>query len=219
MAKFNELPFIARLGVLIAAGAAIFAAAWYGFIPNMTGLAAMRAANDAAMEKVKAQEADNARLKPYEGQLKQLEVQIESLQRQMERQKEIVPEEKSADQFIRDLQNDAQETGVEIRSYLSKPENAKQYYTEVPFDIEVDGPYFAMLNFFEKVGTMERIVNIDGLRMSGIGSKAQSVVKRKYQYAPGETVVVSCTAKTFFSHGSTAKPATTAPGQPVKQAS
>lgn len=219
MAKFNELPFAARLGVLIVAGAGIFAAAWYGFIPGMTGLAAMRAANDAAMEKVKAQEADNARLKPYEGQLKQLEVQIESLQRQMERQKEIVPEEKSADQFIRDLQNDAQQAGVEIRSYVSKPDNAKQYYTEVPFDIEVDGPYFAMLNFFEKVGTMERIVNIDGLKMSGIGSKAQSAVKHKYDYAPGETVTVSCTAKTFFSHASTAKPAPVPPGQPVKQAS
>ncbi len=219
MAKFNELPFIARLGVLIVAGAGIFAAAWYGFIPGMNGLAAMRAANDAAMEKVKAQEADNARLKPYEGQLKQLEVQIESLQRQMERQKEIVPEEKSADQFIRDLQNDAQQAGVEIRGYVSKPENAKQYYTEVPFDIEVDGPYFAMLNFFEKVGTMERIVNIDGLKMSGIGSKGQSAVKHKYDYAPGETVTVSCTAKTFYSHASTAKPAPTTPGQPVKQAS
>jgi type IV pilus assembly protein PilO len=204
---------------LVVAGVAIFAAAWYGFIPGMTGLAAMRAANDAAMEKVKAQEADNARLKPYEGQLKQLEVQIESLQRQMERQKEIVPEDKSADQFIRDLQNDAQETGVEIRSYTSKPENAKQYYTEVPFDIEVDGPYFAMLNFFQKVGTMERIVNIDGLRMAGIGTKTSAVVKHHYDYAPGETVVVSCTAKTFFSHGSAAKQASPAPGQPVKQAS
>jgi len=219
MAKFNELPFIARLGVLIVAGAAIFAAAWYGFIPGMPGLASMRAANDAAIEKVKAQEADNARLKPYEGQLKQLEVQIESLQRQMERQKEIVPEEKSADQFIRDLQNDAQETGVWIRSYVSKPENAKQYYTEVPFDIEVDGPYFAMLNFFQRVGTMERIVNIDGLSMSGIGSKGPSVVKRKYDYAPGETVTVSCTAKTFFSHGSNTKPVVPAPGQPMKRAS
>jgi len=204
MAKFNELPFVARLVALIAVGAVIFAAAWYGPVP---GLAAMRAANDASMEKLKAQQADNGRLKPYEGQLKQLEIQIESLQRQMERQKQIVPDEKSADQFIRDLQNDAQQAGVEVRSYVAKPVSQKQYYSEVPFDIEIDGPYFAMLNFFEKVGTMERIVNIDGLKMSGIGSKASSVVKHKYDYAPGETVVVSCTAKTFFSQGAGARPA------------
>jgi len=207
MGKFNELPLIARLAALIAVGAAIFAGCWYGFIPGLPNLAAMRAANDEAIVKLKAQQADNARLKPYEGQLKQLEIQIESLQRQMERQKQIVPDEKTADQFMRDFQADAQQTGVEIRSYVAKPVNQKQYYSEVPFDVEIDGPYFNMLRFFEKVGTMERIVNIDGLKMSGIGSKASPAVRRKYDYAPGETVVVACTAKTFFSQGSGAKPA------------
>ena len=212
MGKFNELPFITRVGTLIAIGAAIFAGAWYGPVP---GLAAMRAANDASIEKLKAQQADNARLKPYEGQLKEIELQIDSLQRQMERQKQIVPDKESADDFIRDLQSDALQAGVEIRAYTSKPVAQKQYYSEVPFDIEIDGPYFAMLNFFEKVGTMERIVNIEGLKMSGIGSKAISVVKRRYDYAPGETVTVACTAKTFFSQGSGVKPAiasTTGPG-------
>jgi hypothetical protein len=87
--------------------------------------------------------------------------------------------------------------------------------------LEIDGPYFAVLNFFEKVGTMERIVNIDGLKMSGIGSKVSAVTKRKYDYAPGESVLVACTAKTFFSHGSGAPSATAAgarPGAPAQPA-
>ena len=196
MEKFNQLPFVARLAILAVVGGIIFAGAWYGPVP---GLAAMRVANDAAMEKVKAQQADNARLKPYEGRLKELELQIDSLQRQMERQKQIVPDDKSADNFIRDLQSDARSAGVEIRSYVAKPVGQKQYYTEVPFDLEIDGPYFAMLNYFERVGDMERIVNVEGLKMSGIGSKASSPVKHKYDYAPGETVTVACTAKTFYS--------------------
>lgn len=218
MGKFNELPFIARLAALIALGGAIFAGSWYGYIPGLPNLTAMRAANDDALAKLKAQQADNARLKPYEGQLKQLEIQIESLQRQMERQKQIVPDEKSADQFMRDFQADAQQAGVEIRSYVAKPVSQKQYYSEVPFDVEIDGPYFNMLRFFEKVGTMERIVNIDGLKMSGIGSKAQSAVKRRYDYAPGETVAVACTAKTFFSQGSGIKPSATAAAGAAPQA-
>jgi type IV pilus assembly protein PilO len=196
MGKFNELPFVMRLVILAGLGAAIFAGAWYGPVP---GFAAMRAANDAAMDKLKAQEADNARLKPYESQLKQLELQIDSLQRQMERQKQIVPDQKKADDFIRDLQADAVAAGVDIRSYVAKEVKQQQYYSEVPFDIEIDGPYFAMLNFFEKVGTMERIVNVDNLRMAGIGSKAGSPVRHKYDYQPNETVTVACTAKTFFT--------------------
>jgi type IV pilus assembly protein PilO len=201
MEKFNQLPLVARIAILAAVGGLIFAGAWYGPVP---GLAAMRSANDAATAKLKVQQADNARLKPYEGRLKELELQIDSLQRQMERQKQIVPDEKSADNFIRDLQSDARSAGVEIRSYVSKPTSAKQYYTEVPFDIEIDGPYFAMLNFFEKVGDMERIVNVENLKMSGIGSKASAPVKHKYDYAPGETVTVACTAKTFYSQSAPA---------------
>ena len=215
MGKFNELPTIARVGIMAIIGAVIFAAAWYGPVP---GFAAMKVANQASLEKLKAQEADNARLKPYEGQLKQIEIQIDSLERQMERQKQIVPDQKDADDFIRDLQSDAQQAGIEIRSYTSKPVSQKQYYSEVPFDIELDGPYFSMLNFFEKVGTMERIVNIEGLKMSGIGSKAGSVVKHRYEYAPGETVTVACTAKTFYSQTVGAAAPAPAPGaKPVKQ--
>lgn len=196
MGKFNELPFVVRAVIMAAIGAAIFAGAWYGPVP---GLAAMRTANDASRATLKALQADNAALKPYEGQLRELELQIDSLQRQMERQKEIVPDQKSADQFIRDMQADAQAAGVEIRDFVAKPISQKQYYSEMPFGLEIDGSYMAMLNFFEKVGSMERIVNIEDLKMSGIGSKAQQVTRRHYDYAPGETITVACTAKTFFS--------------------
>lgn len=221
MGKFNELPFIARFAIFAVVGAAVFAGAWYGPVP---GFDAMRAANDASTAKLKVLQADNARMRPYESQLKEIELQIESLQRQMDRQKQIVPDQKTADQFMRDLQQNAQQSGVEIRSYIAKPVAQKQYYSEVPFDLELDGPYFSMLNFFERVGTSERIINVDNLRMSGIGSKAQSSVKRKYDYAPGETVTVACTAKTFFSAQNATKPAaqatSTTPGQPpVKKAS
>jgi type IV pilus assembly protein PilO len=213
MGKFNELPFLARLAAIAVVGAAIFAAAWYGPVP---GLAAMQTANNAATETLKHKQADNARLKPYEGQLKELELQIGSLQRQMDRQKQIVPDEKSSDDFIRAMQQNAMQAGIELRSFVSKPVAQKQYYTEAPFEIEMDGPYFAVLNFFEKVGTMDRIVNVEGMKMSGIGAKATSVVRHKYDYAPGETVQVSCIAKAFYSKPSTeaasAAPAAAQPG-------
>jgi Tfp pilus assembly protein PilO len=30
----------------------------------------------------------------------------------------------------------------------------------VPFEMELDGPYYSMLNFFDRVGKLERIVNV-----------------------------------------------------------
>lgn len=212
MNKFNELPLIGRLGIILAIAAVIFAAAWYGPFP---GLAAMKAKNEADMEQLKAKQADNAKLRPYEGKLAALETQIASLQMQMERQKKIVPDAEAADDFIREMETAGATAGIEIRSFERKPPAGKQYYTEVPFDMELDGPYYAMLNFFEKVGTMERIVNMDSMRMSAIGGKG-SATKRRYDYAPTESVAVACTAKTFYSK-SLGAPAPGTPGGPASQ--
>ena len=195
MNKFNELPLIGRLGIILAIGAVIFAAAWYGPVP---GLAAMKAKNEEDLEQLKAKQAENAKLRPYEGKLAALETQLASLQLQMERQKKIVPDVESADDFIREMETAGATAGIEIRSFERKPPAGKQYYTEVPFDMELDGPYYAMLNFFEKVGTMERIVNMDSLKMTAIGGKT-SATRHRYDYAPNESVTVACTAKTFYS--------------------
>ena len=78
--------------------------------------------------------------------------------------------------------------------------SAKEYYTEVPFDIELDGPYYSMLNFFDRVGKLERIVNISGLLVATTKNPADAKVKHTYQYAPNESVVATFTATTFFSH-------------------
>ena len=209
MNKFNELPLIGRLGIVLAIGAILFAAAWYGPVPK---LAAMKAKNEADMEILKAKQADNAKLRPYEGKLAALEAQIVSLQMQMERQRKIVPDAESADDFIREMELASTTAGIEIRSFERKPSSGKQFYTEVPFDLELDGPYYAVLSFFDKVAGMERIVNVDNLRMAAIGGKA-SVVKHRYEYAANESVAVACTAKTFFSKnlGAPAGPASAAP--------
>jgi len=95
--------------------------------------------------------------------------------------------------------------------------SAKEYYTEVPFDLELDGPYYSMLNFFDRVGKLERIVNVSGLLVSTTKNPTNAKVKHSYQYAPNESVVASFTATTFYSHdlvpavaGPGAKPAITA---------
>jgi Tfp pilus assembly protein PilO len=104
---------------------------------------------------------------------------------------------------------------VELRRYAAMPTSAKEYYTEVPFAMELDGPYYSMLNFFDRVGKLERIVNVSGLLVSSSKKPSDAKLKHTYIYAPNESVAASFTATTFYSHdlapatmGSGAKPAT-----------
>jgi hypothetical protein len=72
-----------------------------------------------------------------------------------------------------------------------------------------------MLNFFDRVGKLERIVNVSNLLIATTRKPSEAKTKRTYQYAAGESVVSTCVATTFFSHD-IAPTAPAKPGQVVR---
>jgi type IV pilus assembly protein PilO len=166
---------------------------------------------------LQAKMRDNDMLRPYEKNMNQLIADTASLKQQLERQKLIVPDEKEADQFMRLMQNTAMQSGIEVRRYTSKPTVQHEFYTEVPFDLELDGPYFAMLNFFERVSRLERIINVNNMQMGALDAKGGGGFKKNYQYAPQESVGAKCVATTFFSRDAKSAPAPAAPAKGKKK--
>jgi type IV pilus assembly protein PilO len=216
MANFGELSGIKQLGILF--GVAALATAGLFFTVFKT----QREANAAALQQVETKKKENAELEAYQPKLKEIEMQLVNLKQQLDIERRIVPDEKSVDTFMRMMDAEAGKAGVEIRRYSAKPYAQKEYYTEVPFDMELDGPYYSMLNFFDRVGKLERIVNVSGLLVSSVRDPQGAKAKHTYQYAPNETVIVTCTATTFFSHeteppATAGKPGLTPVSAPVKK--
>ena len=106
---------------------------------------------------------ENAELESYAPKLKDMDRQLANLKQQLEIERHIVPDEKEVDGFIKMLDAEALKAGIEIRRYTAKPVSTREFYTEVPFEVELDGPYYSVLNFFDRVGKLERIVNMSGL--------------------------------------------------------
>ncbi len=156
--------------------------------------------NEDLQTQVRIKQEDNDRLKPFEQNLASLQQQRAALEQQLDRLKKIVPADKDADEFIKLLHDNAASAGIEIRRYTSMPVATKEFYTEIPFQIDIDGPYYSVMNFFDRVSQAERIVNVNSLQMSSVGNPGPSKIKATYTFAPGESVVASCTATTFFSH-------------------
>jgi type IV pilus assembly protein PilO len=109
------------------------------------------------------------------------------------------------------LQAQARRAGIEVRRYVAKSTSQREFFTEVPFDMELDGSYYSMLHFFEYVAHLDRIINVSGLKMASLRKASDAGVKKQYQYAPSETVAVTCTATTFFSREITPGVAAAAP--------
>lgn len=211
MAKFNEMSAGSKLMILGLIAALVFAV--YYFLPYNS----KNQENAQLKAKIAEKNADNARLREYEPKLAQLTRDTAILEQQIEREKKVVPDDKDADQFIRLLHDTAASAGVEIRRYTAMPVANHEFYSEVPFSIDIDGPFYSVMIFFQKVSELERIVNIDNLQMGSPKNSGVAKVKATYQYAPGESIVASCTATTFFSHDQepVATPGPARPGQPA----
>ena len=194
MAKFDEMSLIVKVGIL-ALVAGIVGAGFY-FWP----LGPMNDEIRDLRAQVAAKRQENEMLKSYVPKLADLNKQIAQLQEQLAEEKKIVPDEKEADLFIKQLHDTAAAAGIEIRRYTAMPVANHDFYTEVPFQLDLDGSYFSTLNFFDRIGKVERIITIGNLQVSNTKATGPSKVKTTYPYAPGESVVASCTATTFFSH-------------------
>ncbi len=209
--NFSEMSGIKQWGTVILGGVIVTAALYFTMFKSQNDSNA--AAQHALEDKIK----ENNELESYRPKLKQMEQQLAELKQQLEIEQRIVPDEKQVDGFITMLDAEAQKAGVELRRYGAKDVKSQQYYSEVPFEMELDGPYYSTLNFFDRVSKLERIVNISGLLVASTKKPGDAKVKHTYNYAPNESVVASFTATTYFSHdlqpsaaGAGAKPGTPA---------
>jgi type IV pilus assembly protein PilO len=201
--NFSELSGIKQWGVVLAGGAIVTAGLYFTIFKSQSE------ANASAQHALEAKIRENNELESYRPKLKQIEQQLAELKQQLEIEARIVPDEKDVDAFITMMDAEAQKSGVYLRRYAAKDVKSQQYYTEVPFDLEADGPYYAMLQFFDRVNKLERIVNISDLTMASTKNPNGAHTKHTYQYAPNESVVASFTATTYFSHDSQTPAAST----------
>ncbi len=206
MANFNDISGSKQWGVALGVAVLISAALYFTYFKTQ------RDANATAQEALDAKVAENAQLAPYVSKLKDMDQQVANLKQQLEIERRIVPDEKEVDGFIKMLDAEAIKAGIELRRYTAQPTSSKEFYTEVPFEIELDGPYYSVLHFFDQVSKLERIVNVSNLLMANTKKGTEAKAKHTYQYAPNESVVATCTATTFFSHDTQPAASSTAKG-------
>ncbi len=204
MENFSELPNLKQWGALLLGGALVTVGLYF------TLFRSQRDGNAEAQQTLDSKLRENAELQAYQPKLKDMDRQLANLKQQLEIERRIVPDEKEVDGFIKTIDAEALKAGVEIRRYTAKPTSTKEFYSELPFEMELDGPYYSVLNFFDRVGKLERIVNVSGVLMASTHKPTDAKVKHTYQYAPNESIVVTCSATTFFSHD--LEPPSTAPG-------
>lgn len=195
MASFREWPWPLQAVFYVALAVVLVAA---GFYLPISPVKTVRSDLEAAQASLKPLDQEVQSLRVYKQRRAELQSEMDALQKQLETLQTIVPEEKQVDQFIIMIQSAALSSGVSIRKLTAKPVQTQPYYFEMPFDIEADGPYFSVLDFFARLGRLSRIINVGDLKLAGLsgGAQQQGV---KFHTAPGASVTGTFTITTFFT--------------------
>ncbi len=180
-----------------------------GFFLPGSPLAAVRTQLNSAQAEMKPLETDVAQLRVYKQRRAELQADMDALQKQLATLQTIVPEEKQADQFILMLQQAAAASGVSIRTLTAKPVAQKPFYYEMPFEIQADGPYYSVMDFFARLGRLSRIINVGDLKLHAVGDNRGGGAGQ-FHMAAGTSVTGTFTITTFFTNSAEA-PASAAP--------
>src|SRR5437660_8741484 len=156
MASLRDLSVFMQ--ALVAATVAIVLTAVGIFVPG-SPIAREKDEYDAAVVKRTQLSQEVTQLQVYKQRYAELKQQMDALNKQLDTLKTIVPEEKEADEFIRQVQGAAASSNVQLRKLTSQPIVPKEYHYEMPFEVQANGPYFNMLDFFSRLSRLSRIIN------------------------------------------------------------
>jgi type IV pilus assembly protein PilO len=195
--SFRDWPW--PLQALFYAGFAVILVLAGLYVPGLP-LSNVRTQLEGVQAELKPLETEVANLRVYKQRRAELQSEMDALGKQLATLQTIVPEEKQTDQFIIMVQGAALSSGVAIRHLTAKPVASKSYYFEMPFDIDADGPYYSVLDFFARLGRLSRIMNVGDLKLTAIGSASGS----RFHMASGTSVSGTFTITTFFTQAAEA---------------
>lgn len=87
----------------------------------------------------------------------------------------LLPNTKEIPKLLTKMNELASESQLVFPSFVPKGERAKEFYIEVPIAIQVRGTYHDIAVFFDKVGHMERIMNISNVSMKPVGDRSTTL--------------------------------------------
>ena len=177
------------------------------YVP-VSPVAQERDAVDKAVQERTALNQEVTQLQVYKQRYGELRQQMDALSKQLDTLKTIVPEEKETDEFIRLVEGAASASNVQIRRLTSQAIVPREFHYEMPFEVQADGPYFNLMDFFGRMGRLSRIINVGDLQFDD-PNKAKG---GKYPIRPGTTVSAIFTATTFFTKPADVGPTSGAPG-------
>ena len=145
---------LAILGVIVVLLAALDYSFLYG--PQSQEIAKLDEELEAARNDITGKRQKAMNLPRLQTENREIDARLKEAVAQLPNKREIPG-------LLSAISNKARESGLEILVFRPRAENYQEFYAEVPVDIVVKGSFRNVVAFFDQVGRLERLVNINNI--------------------------------------------------------
>lgn len=101
--------------------------------------------------------------------------EVAGLVEKFEIAKKQLPDQREIPNLLSSVSSLAKESGLIVSRFAPGAEVSKDFYSEIPVDIEMKGTYHKVATFFDEVSRLSRIVNIRDVVISEPGGSPESL--------------------------------------------
>jgi type IV pilus assembly protein PilO len=146
---------------------------------------------DGLNQEIQKGRAAERKLSQFREEVKRLELELNKLLL-------ILPSQRNTEELIKRVEALTRQGDFSLKKFTPGEFIHKDFYSEWPIDIQLDGTYHNLALFFDRMSRFSRIINVEELKINGIENQ------------PGKSIAASFVAKTFIytaEEENTGKPA------------
>jgi len=134
---------------------------------------------DGLNQEIQKGRAAERKLSQFREEVKRLELELNKLLL-------ILPSQRNTEELIKRVEALTRQGDFSLKKFTPGEFIHKDFYSEWPIDIQLDGTYHNLALFFDRMSRFSRIINVEELKIQSIENQ------------PGKSIGASFVAKTFI---------------------
>jgi type IV pilus assembly protein PilO len=160
MDKIEGLTKAQRIGVFVGfLVTLLLGVGWFSIYPKWEEIGSLEETLASARVELEKAKKNASELNEWRSRMMEKEAEYKTVMQQL-------PESAEIPTLLAGISQAGKDAGLEFLLFQPKNEDPKEFFAEIPVDINISGSYHQVAMFFEKVSNLPRIVNIRDVKMT-----------------------------------------------------
>jgi Tfp pilus assembly protein PilO len=202
--RLGDRKWSVALAMGLAFGIALAAAVHFAWLKGLNEeIKTKRVELEALQQEIQKGRAAERKLAQFREEIKRLEIDLAKLL-------QILPSKRNTEDLIKRIETLTRQGDFTLKKFTPGEFASKNFYSEWPIDIQLEGTYHNLALFFDRMSRFSRIINVEEMKIAALNDPT------------GKSISASFVAKTFIytseekSEKPAAKPGAAPPGPAAK---